>query len=274
MNQKFSEIFEIIIVNNESTDNTVKKVEDFQSLKCIENLKIINSKGKLGKVRNRGIFSARGRWIAFIDADEIADSNWLKEFMKAAETHDIIMGPGYALNSNISSISKAFDLIYKRRNEIYKKKKVIKSVYTGNLLVNKNIFDNGNRFDDNFPTSEDGDLAYRLYKKGYKFAYWEKAIIYHKVPETLKQLFSYQKKMVIGKLLIFLKHHDLLSLSRAIIEVFYWLTPNFMKVYKKNNLISKLGFRYFGFTMTVISLYCYFNPFILFRLKRKISRPK
>ena len=79
INQNFRYNYEIIIVDNQSTDNTVKIVENFKIKHNIKDLKIITSKGKLGKVRNDGIFNSSGEWIAFIDADEIADPNWLSE---------------------------------------------------------------------------------------------------------------------------------------------------------------------------------------------------
>jgi len=274
INQNFIHKYEIIIVDNQSTDNTVKKAESFKIKHKVKDLKIITSIGKLGKVRNDGILNSSGEWIAFIDADEIADPNWLSELMKKTDNYDIVIGAIHLTNPDINFITKFFDLLRIKRIEILKKSSVIKAVGTGNLLVNRRIFNKGILFDNNFPTSEDGDFSYQLFKKGFKFGFNDKAIIFHKIPESFRQLYYYQKKNIIGGLLIFLKHPDRNNIIRMFTDVFYWISPNFLRVYRRNKIISKLNFIFMGTIMTIIALNCYLNPIILFRLKKKISRPK
>lgn len=252
----------------------MKKVENFQRLKGIENLKIINSKGKLGKVRNDGVLNASGKWIAFIDADEVADPNWLKELIKKSDKYDIIMGSIKTLNPEANFISAFFHLLHLERIKYLKENRKLRVIGTGNLLVNKNIFEKGTYFDNNFPTAEDGDFSYTLFQRGYKFGYCERAVIYHKIPETIKQLYYFQKKMIIGKLLIFLKHQDFYSLLKIIQNIFYFISPNFFKIYIKNKILSKRQFLLIGLTSFLINLYSYLNPIILFSIKKKITRLK
>ena len=61
--------FEIIVIDNSSTDNTQKVLKNFsnQKLKVIR----VNNKGIIGYSRNKGIDSARGEWIAFLDSDDV-----------------------------------------------------------------------------------------------------------------------------------------------------------------------------------------------------------
>lgn len=68
--------WEIIIVDNHSTDNTDEVVKQFDSY----NLRIfkINNNGIIGASRNVGIKAAKGDWIAFLDSDDI----WYKEKLK------------------------------------------------------------------------------------------------------------------------------------------------------------------------------------------------
>lgn len=67
------ESFELIVVDDASTDDSLKHINDFQDqrLKCLA----LEENGGAGKARNKGIRLARGRYIAFIDADDI----WLEE---------------------------------------------------------------------------------------------------------------------------------------------------------------------------------------------------
>ena len=274
LNQTISNNFEIIVVDNESNDNTVRDVLEFKKLKGINNLKIISSKGKLGKARNDGVLNANGKWIAFIDADEVADPNWLKELIKKSGEYDIIMGSIKTSNPKVNFISSFFHLLHLERIKYLNENRKIRVFGTGNLLINKKIFEKGIYFDNNFPTAEDGDFSYTLSQRGYKFGYCKRAVIYHKIPETIKQLYYFQKKMIIGKLLLFLKHQDFYSLLKVITNIFYFVSPNFYKIYKKNRILSKRQFLLIGLTSFLISLYSYLNPIILFGTKKKITRLK
>ena len=188
--------------------------------------------------------------------------------------NDIILGSINVLNPNYNFITKFFDLMHHESIKFLKNNNDIKGGGTGNLLVNRKIFDNGIYFDSNFPTAEDGDFCYRLYKRGYKFGYNEKAIIFHKIPNNMNHFFFFWKKMILGDLLVFKKHHYFYTLLRIIFNIFYFIGPNYFKIYKKNNIISKLQFLLLGLTIFFLSLYVIFNPLILLNLKNKISRLK
>ena len=274
LTQKFSQKYEIIIVDNESTDNTIKVIKEFKNKNKIMNIKVITSIGKLGKVRNDGILKSSGRFVAFIDADEIADPNWLMELMKKIKEYDGVLGSINSMNPNKNLISKFFDLTLIDRKKFLNKQTKIKTFGTGNLLINQKVFKKGLIFDENFPTAEDGDFSYRFYKKGYNIIFNEKAKIFHKIPETIKQFYFFNKKMALSNLLIFLKHRDYFTFLKLIMTIFYFISPNFIKVYKKNNNISLIQFIFLGLISFFIYLYCYLNPNISIRVKKKISRPK
>lgn len=67
LNQSYKN-WELVIVDNYSTDNTSALVECFKSDK-IHYLKIRNN-GIIAKSRNAGIALCKGDWIAFLDADD------------------------------------------------------------------------------------------------------------------------------------------------------------------------------------------------------------
>ena len=61
--------FEIIVVDNSSTDGTQKVLKSFadQKLKVIT----VNNNGIIAHSRNKGIKNAKGKWIAFLDSDDV-----------------------------------------------------------------------------------------------------------------------------------------------------------------------------------------------------------
>jgi glycosyltransferase involved in cell wall biosynthesis len=77
--------FEIIIVDDGSTDNTKEVIESIKS-KFDLNIRTLyqNHKGP-GEARNLGMKNAKGKYFVFIDSDCIADKNWLSAYKKEVE---------------------------------------------------------------------------------------------------------------------------------------------------------------------------------------------
>ena len=75
MRQEFKN-FEIIIIDNFSTDETEKIIKSFKK-KII--YKKIKNRGIIAKSRNKGIQLSKGKWLAFLDSDDLWSSNKLKE---------------------------------------------------------------------------------------------------------------------------------------------------------------------------------------------------
>ena len=92
--------YEIIVVDNDSHDNTKSVLEEFSYL---ENLRVIFEPViGLSKSRNSGWKSAKGEYIAFIDDDAVANPNWLEKYIEAFDQ----------LGDNIGLIGGRVELIW------------------------------------------------------------------------------------------------------------------------------------------------------------------
>jgi glycosyltransferase involved in cell wall biosynthesis len=96
LDQTFQD-FELIVVDDHSTDQTRKVVGSFSDSRIDF---ILNNRGRGGAgTRNAGIFRARGEWIAFLDDDDVWHSNKLSllydKIVKLGETAGLIY-TGYA----------------------------------------------------------------------------------------------------------------------------------------------------------------------------------
>ena len=97
-NQKTDKDFEIIVVNS-STDGAAELIKGkFHKV----NLFQFTERKYCGDARNFGISVAKGKIIAFIDADCIAHSNWINEILKAHQSSHLAIG-GAIANGNPES---------------------------------------------------------------------------------------------------------------------------------------------------------------------------
>lgn len=77
------QLFEIIIVDDGSKDNTEAVVKDFGDPRIHYYLK---ENGERGAARNYGIARAKGDYITFIDSDDVLYPNHFEEALKVIET--------------------------------------------------------------------------------------------------------------------------------------------------------------------------------------------
>lgn len=87
-------IFEIIVVNDCTPDDSIKLIEDYVKKNKIRNLEIINheiNKG-LGAARNTGLLHAKHEYVWFIDSDDAIDSSTLiKSVINTNSDFDVLM---------------------------------------------------------------------------------------------------------------------------------------------------------------------------------------
>ena len=75
--------WELIVVDNNSTDNTVEVVNNFLDERIL--VKKINNNGVVAISRNRGIRLARGVFVAFLDSDDWWKPQKLESALKLLE---------------------------------------------------------------------------------------------------------------------------------------------------------------------------------------------
>ena len=90
VNQTLEDI-EIILVNDGSKDNSVKKAKEFQE-KCPNKIKYYEKpNGGLGDARNYGINYATGEYIAFLDSDDYVEPTMYEEMYEQAKKENADM---------------------------------------------------------------------------------------------------------------------------------------------------------------------------------------
>lgn len=92
INQRTNYSYEIIAIDDGSTDNTSNIIDNYKN---ISNLTIIHQNNQgLGQARNRGIEISRGKYIIFVDSDDLLPHNAIEILCQAiaSSDYDVIIG--------------------------------------------------------------------------------------------------------------------------------------------------------------------------------------
>jgi glycosyltransferase involved in cell wall biosynthesis len=103
--------FEIIIVNDGSSDNTIKVVQDIMSNSGFINYKIIDQKNSgVSSARNNGLSEAKGKYIYFLDGDDYVSSDFVEIINKRIEIEfpDVIAWGFDIVKEDKTTINKYF----------------------------------------------------------------------------------------------------------------------------------------------------------------------
>ncbi|MBV7505714.1 glycosyltransferase [Bacillus sp. sid0103] len=148
VNQTLKEL-EIIMVNDESPDNSVAIIEEYQ--KKYPNLKLINQKNSGGAVAgNTGLQAASGEYVTVMDSDDVVPLDaYEKLYKKAKETEaDIVIGRAHIILDGVIK-----EVHYKKERDVWKEEREVT-----NLLEFPDIF-------------YDGFYWNKIYKRDFLFKY-------------------------------------------------------------------------------------------------------
>lgn len=161
--------FEIIVVDDGSTDNTVQLVNRFRQ--ADERIRLVlNNHGHQSKARNTGIALAKYDWIAPIDADDVMLPTRFEEQIKAAEANPQVVAWG-SYSMLITSNGSAYR---ERRDRPTTQAEFEKLMAEGQLilmpnsscLLRKDIINKVGGYDSRFDSLEDVELLLRMSQHG------------------------------------------------------------------------------------------------------------
>lgn len=180
--QTYAAPWEVLVVDNGSTDATREVAE--KARPDLPGLRIIDASERPGEsyARNRGIAAARGDFIAFCDADDVADPGWLAALTEAAPDADLIGG---SLDSGVLSPAYADE----QPVPMTEQTDFLPFARGANCAAWKDVLTTIGGWDENYRGGgEDMDLSWRAHLCGYRVGYAHDARMHYRLRAELSSL--------------------------------------------------------------------------------------
>lgn len=151
--------FELILVDDHSTDNTPELVKNFPGLNYIR----LPARYGVSKARNTGIKNAQGKYICFLDSDDLwmdqklgLQVDWMESYpdRQVSYTDEIWIRHGVRVNPMKKH--------RKYSGNIFKYCLPLCIVSPSSVMLRSSIFEEVGDFDETLPACEDYDLWLRI----------------------------------------------------------------------------------------------------------------
>jgi glycosyltransferase involved in cell wall biosynthesis len=194
--------WELIVVDNNSQDNTRHEVEAFAQRSGLNVRYLFESRPGKSFALNTGVKEAKGELLAFTDDDITVDAYWLAEIGRAFEEHDCL-----AVGGKILPLWHAPKPCWFYEERPFSLRGVIVHYDLGedvceatippfgaNMAFRRTAFDKYGLFRTDLGPiqnvllrGEETELFQRIFRTQSKVIYWPNAIVYHPVPKERLQ---------------------------------------------------------------------------------------
>ena len=189
---QFNDQYEIILVDDGSTDNTAD-IAEACGVKVIRQM----NKGPAAS-RNIGVRIAKGKIVLFTDADCIPTSNWIFQMLKPFEDTAVVGVKGAYYCKEKNPVARFVQQEFEFKYQKMARRDKIDFIDTYSAAYRRDVFIENFGFEEAFPVPsvEDQEFSFRLAGKGYKLVFEPSARVYHR--HDLSILEYFRRKFSIG----------------------------------------------------------------------------
>lgn len=184
--------FEVIIMDNASTDGPIEDLQDGLSKLKVKTIQLYKNNG-FAAANNIGARLARGKWLALLNADAFPQPDWLEKLLQATEANpeasffssrqvqanspDLMDGAGDVYH--ISGLAWRHYYNLPSRQFGLQTEEVFSACGAAALYSREDFLQAGGFDEDYFSYFEDVDLGFRLRLAGKKCLYVPEAVVHH-----------------------------------------------------------------------------------------------
>ncbi len=234
--------YNIIVINDNSTDQSKDLLENIQkenpdrALKIINTDNIIGGKGKSNAL-NIGLSHSKGDYVVVYDADNTPEKDALRYLVTEIENDDelgAVIGKFRTRNRDVNLLTRFINIetlsfqwmAQAGRWHLFN----LCTIPGTNFIIRRYIIDEIGGWDI-AAVAEDTELSFRIYANGYKIKFMPLAVTWEQEPQTLKVWFKQRVRWVKGNIYVLIKHIPTLfqrKSQRIKFDMLYFLSIYFI----------------------------------------------
>ncbi len=177
------ERFEVIVVDDGSTDKTAGIAEKYSARECRTRvLRLGPPSAGPAVARNRAVEVARGKILVFTDADCAPEPTFLEEMLEPFRDERVVASKGIYRSDQKSLTARFVQAEYESRYRLMERCETIDFVDTYAAAYRRDAFESVGGFDESFPlpSVEDQELSFRLAAQGARMIFCPAAVVTHR----------------------------------------------------------------------------------------------
>ncbi|WP_411168559.1 glycosyltransferase [Clostridium sp. MB05] len=229
--------YEVIIINDNSSDNSAEILDRVKKEYSDRNFIIINTdkntggKGK-STALNIGFSKSKGEILAVYDADNTPEKEALKYLIQTLIKGDnlgAVIGKFRCRNKNVNILTSFINIetltfqwmAQAGRWKLFK----LCTIPGTNFVIRRSILEEINGWDTKAIT-EDTELSFRIYRMGYKIKFMPLAVTWEQEPQTLNVWFKQRSRWAKGNTYVVIKNFKYLfdkTAGATRFDIFYYI---------------------------------------------------
>lgn len=234
--------YEIIVINDNSSDNSAELLGEIQRRNPQRNLIIINTdavtggKGKSNAL-NIGFARSRGELIAIYDADNTPERTALKYLVAEIindSTLGAVIGKFRTRNRDATLLTRFINIetlsfqwmAQAGRWKLFK----LCTIPGTNFIMRRSIVESIGGWDVK-AIAEDTEISFRIYMMGYRIKFQPKSVTWEQEPQTVKVWFKQRTRWAKGNIYVIVKNLPLLFDRKAAkirFDILYYVSIYFL----------------------------------------------
>lgn len=234
--------YEIIVINDNSSDNSAELLEAIHRKHADRKLQIINTDSTIGgkgksNALNIGFKACGGEYIVIYDADNTPEKNALRLLVSeiVANPHlGAVIGKFRTRNRDATLLTRFINietLAFQWMAQAGRWKLMRLCTIPGtNFIIRRSILEDMGGWDIN-AIAEDTEISFRIYRMGYYIKFLPQAVTWEQEPQTLKVWFRQRTRWVKGNIYVLIKNLRLVfdrGAGQVRFDICYFLSTYFL----------------------------------------------
>jgi len=180
--QQYPGPWDVVVADNGSTDGSAAVARRWEGR--LPGLRIVDASLRRGVsyARNTGVAASSGELIAFCDADDVVEPDWLEKLVAGFRDADVVEGA-----FDTETLNSPETRAWRGRNRRHKMGFLPRAA-TANCGVRRSVFDALDGWSEEYRSGGDVDFSWRAQLAGYRFGTAPDAVVKYRARPDMKSM--------------------------------------------------------------------------------------